>query len=147
MLFVSHAHFCNCTSVSASARKPHPVLYAYVCTKSDHLLACIEPRPSIDCCCRLQAWYRCSMSASYEIVAVQSTCIRPLQSHSHLFEARLGACKLAGATYSTTQHTYQFIPIEREKSFINMYDGLALLLFGVFLSLFINEVLKRFTIF
>ena len=35
-------------------RSPTPVLYAHVCTKSDHVQACIEPRPSINCYCRLQ---------------------------------------------------------------------------------------------
>ena len=88
------------------------VVYAYVCTKSDHLQACIEPRPSIDYCCRLQRYYPgkrdyypCSMSASHGIAAVQSTCITPLH-HSHLFEAHPGAYKLAGATCSAMHHTY-----------------------------------------
>ena len=53
-----------------------PVSYVYVCTKSDHSQACIEPHPSINCCCRPQECYPCSMSASHEI-AVQSTRIRP----------------------------------------------------------------------
>ena len=44
-------------------------------------------------------------------VAVQSMCIRPLQCHSHVFEAHLGACKLFGATYSTMHHTNQSIAI------------------------------------
>ena len=55
--FVSHTHFCDRTLVSATAWKPHPFLYAYVCTKSDHLQICIVPRPSIDCCCRPRECY------------------------------------------------------------------------------------------
>ena len=60
-----------------------PVLYLYVCTKSDHSQARIEPRPLIDGCCMSQKWYPCCMSASHGIAAVQSTCIRPLH-HSNL---------------------------------------------------------------
>ena len=46
-----------------------PVSYMYVCTKSDHLQACIVPRPSINCCCRPQECYPCSMSVSHGIAA------------------------------------------------------------------------------
>ena len=87
-----------------------PVSYVHICTKSDHLQACIEPRPPINCCCRLQKCYSCSMSASHQIAAVQNTYIRPLH-HSHPFEARSGACKLAGATYIVMHHTYLSIAV------------------------------------
>ena len=40
----------------------------------------------------------CSMSVSHGIAAVQSTCIIPVKSHSHLLEACPGAYKLAGFT-------------------------------------------------
>ena len=80
--------------------------HVYACTKSDHLQAFIEPRPLINCYCRPQECCSCSMSASHKIAAVQSTCIRPVQNHSQLFEAHPGACKLAGATYSAMDHTY-----------------------------------------
>ena len=88
-----------------------PVSYVYVCTKSDLLKACIEPHPSIDCCCRPEECYPSSMSASHGITVVHSKCIRPLQSNFHLFEACPGVCKLAGATYSTVHHTYWSIDI------------------------------------
>ena len=74
--------------------------------------ACIEPCPSIDCCFRLQECYPCRILASHGIAAIQSTCIRPLQSHSHLVEARPGAFKLAGATYSAMQHGICSTPID-----------------------------------
>ena len=79
-------------------------MYVYACTKSNHLQASIEPHPSIDCCCRFQECYPCRILASHGIAAVQSTCIRPLQSQSHLFETCPGAYKLTGATYSAMQH-------------------------------------------
>jgi len=60
-----------------------PVLYVYVCAKSNHSQARIEPRPLIDGCCMPQKCYPCSMPASHGIAAVQSTCIRPLH-HSNL---------------------------------------------------------------
>jgi len=41
---------------------PVSYMYVHVCTKSNHLQACIEPHPSIDCCSRLQKCYPCSMS-------------------------------------------------------------------------------------
>ena len=75
MFFVSHTHFCNSTLVCARSWKPHPFLYVHVCTKSDHLQACIMPCLSINCCCRHRECYPCSMSASHGITALQSTCI------------------------------------------------------------------------
>jgi len=66
-----------------------PISYVYTCTKFNQLQACIEPHPLIDCCCRRQKCYPCSMSVLH---AVQSTCIRLLH-HSHLFKAHPGACK------------------------------------------------------
>jgi len=60
-LFVNHAHFCDHILVFVREWKPHPLLYVYVCTESNYL-ACIEPRPSIDCCCRPRECYPCSMS-------------------------------------------------------------------------------------
>ena len=41
--------------------------------KSNHLQAWIEPRPSIDCCCRLQECNPCRILASHGIAALQST--------------------------------------------------------------------------
>ena len=79
----------------------HALFHMCICTKSDLLKACIEPRPLINCCCRPQECHPCSMSALHWIAAKRNTCIRPVQSHSHLFEAHPGACKLTGATYST----------------------------------------------
>jgi len=87
-----------------------PVLYGYVCTKSDHSQAGIEPRPTINCYCRPQKCYPCSMSASQGIAAVQNICIR-LLLHFHLFKSHPGSCKLAGATYSAMRHIYRSIAI------------------------------------
>ena len=76
----------------------------HACTKSNHLQACIEPCPSIDCCCRLQECYPWRFLALHRITAAQSTRIRPLQSHSHLFKTCSGTCNLVGVTYSAMQH-------------------------------------------
>ena len=104
----------RCNNVDAVLRKPPPlfviVLWCLLVHEShnsvSYVYICIQPRPSIDCCCRSQKCYPCSMSVSHEIAAAQST--RPLH-HSHLIEARPGACKLAGATYSAVHHTYRSI--------------------------------------
>ena len=88
-----------------------PVSYAYICTKSNHLQACIQPHPSIPCCCRPQGCYPCSMTASSGNTVVQNTCIRHAKSHSHPFEAFLVHVNLWVGPYSTIQCTYSSIAI------------------------------------
>ena len=95
------------TLVSVSAWKQHP---CFVCICMHKIQPCIEPRPRIDCYCRPQKCYLCSMSASQGIAAVQSTCIR-LLLHFHLFKPHPGTCKLAGATYSAIHYIYWSIAI------------------------------------
>ena len=89
--------FCNHTLVSANVWKQHP---CFVCAGIRPYTGLHRATP-INCysCCRLQMYYPCSMTASHWITAVQSTCITHLY-HTHLFKARPGACKLAGATYT-----------------------------------------------
>ena len=107
------AHFCNRNLVSARAWKPHPC-FICVCTcmhKIRPFIGLHRATPIDRLLFQPPGCYPYNMSASHGIIAAQSMCIRPVQSHSHLFEARPGACKLAGVTYSTMHHTYWSIVI------------------------------------
>ena len=55
-------------------------------TRNYCLQACIKPRSLIDCHCWPQKCYPCSTLALHGNAGVQSECIKPVQSHSHLLK-------------------------------------------------------------
>ena len=127
--FVSHSHFCNCALWCLLVHGSHtPVLYVYIYMyKFNRLQACIEQRLSINCCCRPQDCYLCSMTASHGIAVALSTCIRHAQSHAYLYEACPDACKLAGATYSTILYNTPTDPLLYQLVIAGIYIGMYLL--------------------
>ena len=96
-----YTHFCNRSLVSASIWKPHPFL------KIRPFTGLHKAMPINLLLFSPQECYPCNMLASCGNAVVQSTCIRPAHSHSHLFQARTGARKLAG---SYIQHFTTHLP-------------------------------------
>ena len=63
------SYFCVCQYIGAT---PLSCMCTYICAKSDRLQACIEPCPSVDCSCRPQECYPCTMILNF---AVKNMCI------------------------------------------------------------------------
>jgi len=72
-------------------------LYVFICTKSNHLQAYIEPRPSIDCSYLHLGMLLCKARALGMYKATPAFCLVPVN--------------LWVATYSTMQHNYQSIAV------------------------------------